>query len=63
MDTNNMLSLLERLMPPSSDKVAHQIAADVKRRRIEKNITRRHIADKSGYRYTTKNPRGFRGFS
>lgn len=48
MDTNNMLSLLESLMPPSSDEVAHQIAADFKRRRIEKNITRRQIADKSG---------------
>lgn len=48
MDTNNMISLLESLMPPTTDEVAAQMAADFRRRRIEKNITRQQMADRSG---------------
>lgn len=46
-DSNNMLALLESLMPPTTEEIAMKIASDFRRRRIEKNITRREIADKS----------------
>lgn len=44
----NMLSLLESLMPPSAQEVARKLADDFRKRRIEKNLTRRDIAAKSG---------------
>lgn len=47
-DNDNMLSLLESLMPPTTDEMAMKLAEDFRRRRIEKNITRREIADKAG---------------
>lgn len=47
-DNYNMLSLLESLVPPTSEEMAMKIADDFRRRRIEKNITRREIADKAG---------------
>lgn len=46
-DTDNMLALLESLMPPTAEDVSMKIASDFRRRRIEKNITRREIAAKS----------------
>ena len=47
-DTDNMLSLLEQLMPPDVDDVTRKIADDFRRRRIEKSITRETLARKSG---------------
>ena len=47
-DNDNMLSLLESLMPEPADKVAHKIADDFRKRRIEKGLTREDIARMSG---------------
>lgn len=47
-ESNNMLALFESLMPPDSGDIAMQIAGDFKKRRIEKNLTRRDIAERSG---------------
>lgn len=43
-----MLSLLEVLTERDSDSIGRQIADDFRRRRIEKNITRRQLSDRSG---------------
>lgn len=48
MESNNILSRLESLMPPSAANVAHQLADDFRKRRIEKSLTRQDISDKSG---------------
>ena len=45
---NNMLSLLESLMPEPADDVARKIADDFRQRRVEKGLTRADIARKSG---------------
>lgn len=42
--TNDILSLLENYTIDSVDDVAKQLAADFRRRRIEKNITRKEIS-------------------
>ena len=47
-DNDNMLSLLESLMPESAGAVARKIADDFRKRRIEKGLTRDDIAEKSG---------------
>lgn len=47
-DTNNMLSVLESLMPPSADDLTRKIADDFRRRRVERALTRRDLAEKSG---------------
>lgn len=47
-DSDNMLALLESLMPPTTEEMAMKIASDFRRRRIEKNITREEIAAKAG---------------
>lgn len=43
-----MLSVLENLTASNPDEIAVQLARDFKKRRIEKNITRRQIAEISG---------------
>ena len=49
MDTcDNMLSLLESLMPEPAEDVARKIADDFRQRRVEKGLTRADIAGKSG---------------
>lgn len=48
MDTNNMLSVLENYIHNNPDEIAQGIAAEFRRRRIEKNLTREQIAAKSG---------------
>ena len=49
MDANdNMLSLLESLMPEPAEDVARRLADDFRRRRVEKGLTRADIARKSG---------------
>lgn len=43
-----MLARLEALMPPSAEEVARQLADDLRARRVEKNLTRREVAARSG---------------
>ena len=47
-DTNNLLSLLEGYMLDNADDIAKGMADDLRRRRIEKNITRDQLAELSG---------------
>lgn len=47
-EMNNILSVLDTFELFDADDVAMQIAEDFRRRRIEKNLSRRQIADKSG---------------
>lgn len=46
-DSDNLLSVLESLMPPHPDDVAADLARDFRKRRIEKDITREEIAAKA----------------
>lgn len=46
--TNNILSLLEDYAHNNAEDVALQMAADFKKRRIEKNMTREVVAERSG---------------
>ncbi len=43
-NTNNILSLLESLISPPAEELAMEIAADFRRRRVEKNLTREELA-------------------
>lgn len=43
-----MLALLESFTLTNADDIAMQMADDFKKRRIEKNLTRRDIAEQSG---------------
>lgn len=47
-DSDNMLSVLERMLPPNPDEVAMDLASDFRKRRVEKGLTRQAIARKSG---------------
>lgn len=48
MDTNQILALLETYAADNSDEIAKAIANDFRRRRIEKNLTRKAVAERSG---------------
>ena len=45
---NNILSLLENYTLDTVDVIAKGIAEDFRKRRIEKNLTREQVAEKSG---------------
>lgn len=45
---NEMLALLESYTHDNPKEIAQQLASDFRKRRIEKNLTREHIAEKSG---------------
>lgn len=45
---NNILSLLEKYTLDTVDDIAKGIAEDFRKRRIEKNLTREQVAEKSG---------------
>lgn len=45
---NKILAILDNYLHDNPDEIAHDIAADFRRRRIEKNYTREQIAEKSG---------------
>lgn len=45
---NNILSILEDYTLDSADAIALKIAGDFRTRRIEKNLTREQVAEKSG---------------
>lgn len=45
---NNILSVLDAFTLDNADEVAKKMAADFRARRIEKNLTRLQVAEKSG---------------
>jgi len=45
---NNILSELDKFIFTSSEDVAKSMAEDFRKRRIEKNLTREQVAEKSG---------------
>lgn len=45
---NNILSVLENYTLDNADDIAKSIAEDFRKRRIEKNLTREQVAEKSG---------------
>ncbi len=47
-DTNNILALLEDYTLDNPDDIAKSMADDLRKRRIEKNITRDQLAEQSG---------------
>jgi len=46
--TDNILSVLENYTLDTPDDIAQQLAADFRKRRIEKNLTREQVAELSG---------------
>lgn len=47
-ENNNILSILENYFHDNPDEIAKEMASDFRKRRIEKNLTREEVADKSG---------------
>lgn len=47
-NTSNMLSVLENYTLPDADEIGQDIAADFRRRRLEKNLTREQVAEEAG---------------
>ena len=47
-ENSNILSVLENYLHDNPDEIAKEIADEFRRRRIEKNLTREQVADKSG---------------
>lgn len=47
-ETNNILAILEAYLHDNPDEIGKDIASDFRKRRIEKNLTREDVADKSG---------------
>jgi transcriptional regulator with XRE-family HTH domain len=45
---NNILSVLDNYTFDNTDDIAKKVAADFRARRIEKNMTREQVAEKSG---------------
>ena len=45
---NNILSVLDNYAFDNADDIAKKLAADFRARRIEKNMTREQVAEKSG---------------
>ena len=45
---NNILSLLDNYTFDNADDIARMLADDFRKRRIEKNMTREQVAEKSG---------------
>lgn len=52
-DTTNILSLLDSYILDNPDDIAAGIAADFRRRRIERNLTRAQVAEKAGIPLST----------
>lgn len=52
-DTGNLLSLLEGFTLDNSADIIKDVAADFRRRRVEKNITRQRISELSGVPLST----------
>ena len=45
---NNILSVLENYTLDNADDIARALAEDFRKRRVEKNLTREQVAEKSG---------------
>ena len=54
-ETNNILAILDNYLHDNPDEIAKEMANDFRRRRIEKNMTREQLADKSGVAVCNKN--------
>ena len=52
-NSNNILALLENFTLDNSEDIMLQVAENFRKRRVEKNITRQHIAEKSGVPIST----------
>ena len=50
---DNILSLLDNYVLDNSEDVAQQVAENFRKRRVERNITRQHIAERSGVPIST----------
>ena len=48
IETNNILSVLEGYTLDNADDIAKWMADDFRKRRIEKNLTREHVAEQAG---------------
>lgn len=48
IETNNILSVLERYTLDNANDIAKEIAGDFRKRRIEKNLTREQVAEQAG---------------
>ena len=46
-ETNNILAILDNYLHDNPDEIAKEMANDFRKRRIEKNLTREQVADKS----------------
>lgn len=53
VDSDNMLSVLDGFMLDNAEEIALEVAANFRKRRVEKNITRQRIADLSGVPLST----------
>lgn len=47
-ETNNILAILDNYIHNNPDEIAHDMANDFRKRRIEKNRTREQVAEESG---------------
>ncbi len=47
VETNKILAILDNYLHDNPDEIAKEIAADFRRRRIEKNMTREEVADRA----------------
>lgn len=52
-NSNNILALLENFTLDNSEDIMLQVAKNFRKRRVEKNITRQHIAETSGVPIST----------
>jgi transcriptional regulator with XRE-family HTH domain len=48
METNQILALLDSYSSNNADEIAMTLANDFRRRRIEKNLTRKEVSERSG---------------
>ena len=46
-ETNNILAILDNYLHDNPDEIAKEMANDFRKRRIEKNLTREQVAEKS----------------
>lgn len=52
-NSNNILAVLDGYTIDNSDDIMMQVAGDFRKRRVEKNITRQHIAEMAGVPIST----------
>ena len=57
-ETNNILAILDNYLHDNPDEIAKEMANDFRKRRIEKNLTREQVADKSGVAVTRFEQKG-----